>query len=75
MAKPIVDGIERDLQGQARVVRLSVMSEVGGQAALQYGVSGVPFVLIFDDQGQLVARSGGIPNREQIVAQVESLRQ
>ena len=75
MAKPIVDGIERDLQGQARVVRLSVLSEVGSQAAQRYGVFGVPTILVFDGQGHLVAKSAGIPNREQIVAQVSDLVQ
>lgn len=73
MAKPIVDGIERDLEGQAQVVRLSVTSEVGGRAAQRYGVRSVPTVLIFDREGNLIEQSAGIPNRKQVVGQVLGL--
>ena len=73
MAKPIVDGIERDLEGQAQVVRLSVMSAIGSRTAQRYGVRGVPTLIIFDGSGALVSRSTGIPNRENVVAQVLGL--
>jgi thioredoxin-related protein len=66
MAKPIVDGLEKDLQGQADVVRLSVLSELGRDVAMQYGVRAVPTFLIFDAQGTLIGRQVGFPNREQI---------
>jgi thioredoxin-related protein len=73
MAKPIVDGIERDLEGQARVVRLGVMSSLGSQAARQYNVRGVPTLIIFDGEGQPVGQSVGIPDRDAVVAQVKDL--
>jgi thioredoxin-like negative regulator of GroEL len=73
MAKPIVDGIEKDLEGRAKVVRLGVMSGVGSQAARRYGVRGVPTLLVFDGAGQVVDQSVGIPDREAIVARVERL--
>jgi len=73
MAKPIVDGIEKDLEGRAKVVRLGVMSEVGMQAARRYGVRGVPTLILFDGAGQLVEQSVGLPDREGVVAQVEKL--
>jgi thioredoxin-related protein len=73
MAKPIVDGIERDLEGRAQVVRLGVMSGLGSQAARQYNVRGVPTLVIFDGNGQPVGQSVGIPDREAVVAQVNSL--
>jgi thioredoxin-like negative regulator of GroEL len=73
MAKPIVDGIERDLEGQARVVRLSVMSDVGSRAAQRYGVRGVPTVLVFDGSGNLVEQRAGVPDRKQVVSQVMML--
>ena len=73
MAKPIVDGIERDLEGQARVIRLNVMDNVGSQLAQQYQVRGVPTLLIFDAEGDLVARSGGVPSRKNVVSQVADL--
>ena len=66
MAKPIVDGLERDLDGQARVVRLSVLSELGREVAQRYGVRGVPTFLIFDGQGELIERQVGFPDRNGI---------
>ena len=73
MAKPIVDGIERDLEGRASVIRLSVVSEVGSRAAQQYGVRGVPTLIIFDGNGQVIETSVGVPNRRSVVAQVIGL--
>jgi thioredoxin-related protein len=73
MAKPIVDGIEKDLEGRAKVVRLSVVSGVGSQAARRYGVRGVPTLLIFDGAGQMIEQSVGIPDRDSVVAKVERL--
>ena len=73
MAKPIVDGIERDLEGRARVVRIGVMSGLGSQTARQYNVRGVPTLIIFDGDGQPVGQSVGIPDRAAVVAQVNSL--
>jgi hypothetical protein len=73
MAKPIVDGIERELDGEASVVRLSVLSGVGGRAAQRYAVRGVPTLLVFDGTGQLVERSVGLPNRSSIVSSIRGL--
>jgi thiol-disulfide isomerase/thioredoxin len=66
LAKPIVDGLERDLEGQAKVVRLSVLSQLGQQIAQRYGVRGVPTFLIFSDQGELIERQIGFPDRDGI---------
>ena len=73
MAKPIVDGIERDLEGRAEVVRLSVTSRVGMDAARRYGVRGVPTLILFDGVGHAVEQNVGIPDRGSVVAQVEKL--
>ena len=73
MAKPIVDGIEKDVEGRAKVVRLGVMSSLGIDAARRYGVRGVPTLILFDGAGQVVEQSVGIPDRESVVAQVEKL--
>jgi thioredoxin-related protein len=70
MVKPIVDGLERELEGQARVVRLSVMSQMGREIARRYDVRGVPTFLVFDGQGELVGRQVGFPNRSEIRALV-----
>jgi thioredoxin-like negative regulator of GroEL len=73
MAKPIVDGIEKDLEGRATVVRLGVTSDLGIQAARRYGVRGVPTLVLFDGAGRPVDQSVGIPDRDRVVARVEEL--
>ena len=73
MAKPVVDGLEKKLEGKAEVVRLDVLSGVGQQAARQYGVRGVPSLVVVDGSGQAVLGQAGIPRPGQIVEQVEAL--
>ena len=66
MAKPLVDGLERELEGQARVVRLSILSGPGREMAHRHGIMGVPTFLIFDGQGNLIERQTGLPDRGKI---------
>ena len=66
-------GIEQDLGERATVVRLSVMSEIGRQAAVRYGVRSVPTLLIFDGAGTLVEHAAGIPSRGAVVQRVLAL--
>ena len=73
MAKPVVDGLERDLEGKAQVVRLSVTDGVGGQLAARYGVRGVPTMVLLDGDGEVVYAKAGSPNRNEITAAVEEL--
>jgi thioredoxin-related protein len=65
-----VDGLERDLEGQAQVARLSILSKVGREVAQRYGVSSVPTFLVFDGQGDMIGRHVGLPNRARIKALV-----
>lgn len=71
MAKPIVDGLEKKLDGKAEVIRLDLMSRVGQQAAARYGVRGVPALVVVDGNGQAVYGQAGIPHSGQIMEQVE----
>jgi thioredoxin-like negative regulator of GroEL len=73
VAKPVVDGLEKKLDGKADVVRLDVMSDVGQQAARQYGVRGVPALVVVDGTGQAVFGQAGIPRSGQVIEQVETL--
>lgn len=66
MAKPIVDGLERELEGQAQVVRLSILSGPGREMARRYSIRGMPTFLIFDGQGNLIERQVGLPDRGKI---------
>ena len=51
-----------------RVVRLSILSQAGQEAAQRYGVKGVPTFLVFDGQGNLIERQVGFPDRSKIKA-------
>jgi thioredoxin-like negative regulator of GroEL len=73
VAKPVVDGLEKKLDGKAEVVRLNVLSGVGQQAARQYGVRGVPALVVVDGSGQAVFGQAGIPRPGQVIEQVETL--
>ena len=70
VAKPIVDGIEKDLQGKARVVRLDLFSKVGREVASRYGVRAVPTILILDADAEVTYRHSGMPERHEVVAQI-----
>jgi len=72
-AKPVVDGLERDLEGQAEVLRVSVTSRVGAALAGRYGVRGVPALLVFDGTGQIVHTEIGAPDREAVEDTVTGL--
>ena len=65
-----MDGLERELEGQARIVRLSVLSQAGREVARRYGVMGLPTFLVFDSQGDLIGRDAGFPDRGKIKALV-----
>jgi thioredoxin-related protein len=73
LAKPVVDGIERELEGEAQVLRLSVMDGVGGHLAARYGARGVPTMVVLDGEGNVVYAKVGSPNRGEILAAVEGL--
>jgi thiol-disulfide isomerase/thioredoxin len=67
LAKPIVDGIEKDLSGRVDVIRLDVWSDIGRVAAQRYGVRGIPTLLVLDGAGQVQDTQVGIPDRKHTV--------
>ena len=58
-ARAVVDRLERDLEGEALVVRLNVLDAVGREVMQAYGVTLVPTFLVFDGAGNLIFRQGG----------------
>jgi thiol-disulfide isomerase/thioredoxin len=70
LAKPVVDRLEQELEGQAQVLRLSVMDDVGGQLAVRYGARGVPTFVLLNGMGEVVFQQGGMPDREAIKSAV-----
>ena len=75
MAKPVVDGIEQDLEGRAQVLRLGVMDSIGGELAMRYGVRGVPTLVVLNGAGEVVLKQAGVLDRAAVVAAVEALGQ
>jgi thioredoxin-related protein len=73
LAKPVVDRLERELQGQAQVLRLNVMDDVGGALAMRYGVRGVPTFVLLDGAGKVALTQAGMLSRAEITAAVEKL--
>ena len=73
MAKPVVDGLEQDLEGQAQVLRLGVMDDVGGELAMRYGVRGVPTLVVLNGAGAVVLKQTGMLDRAAVVVTVEEL--
>jgi hypothetical protein len=68
-----VNGIEKDLQGRAKVVRLNLLSKVGRQIARSCGVTVVPTTIVFDSAGGVRYRHEGLPNRQRVVQEVAAL--
>ena len=54
-----MDRLERDLGGQASVIRLNVREPAGRDVMKAYGVYLVPTFLVFDGAGNLLLRQGG----------------
>ena len=73
MAKPIVDGLEKDLAGKADVVRLNVFSSIGQQAAAHFGVRGMPTLIVVDGQGQVMLTQLGLVRPSAVHDQIELL--
>ena len=67
MAKPIVDGIAKDLHDRIEVIRLDVWSDIGRAAAQRYGVRGIPTLLVLDGAGQVQDVQVGVPDRKHTV--------
>jgi thioredoxin-related protein len=70
-----VDGIERDLEGKAQVLRLTVGGGVGRELAERYVVRSIPTLVVLDGNGHVVLKQAGPPIREEILAAVEQLGQ
>jgi thioredoxin-like negative regulator of GroEL len=71
VAKPVVDGIERDLKGTAEVVRIDLLSPVGREAAARFGVQGIPALVIVDG-GRVIYSHMGMPNRSEVVSKLRA---
>ena len=66
-AKPVVDGLEREFEGDAFVVRVELSSGPGKEIGRRYDIDTVPSFVVFDHDGNIVFRrngSAGVPLKE-----------
>jgi len=68
-----VDRLERELQGQAQVLRLSAASPVGRVLVARYGVRGVPTFLLFDGSGKMIHYQVGRLDGDRIKTEIANL--
>jgi hypothetical protein len=61
------------LDGRVPVIRLSVVSDVGRQAAARFGVRGLPTFVILGSDGAEASRHVGLPSRDRLVEEALSL--
>ncbi|MYB77215.1 MAG: hypothetical protein F4X83_08995 [Chloroflexi bacterium] len=67
MARPIVDGVERDLGDAVRVIRLNRHTPAGRAITARLGLHLVPSFVVFDGQGEVRLRKDGIVIKQQPV--------
>ena len=73
MAKPVVDGLERDLGARMRVAHIDVESDDGRRLASRHRIRGVPAFLLFDTRGEVILRQvGGRPNPDEVRKRLEA---
>lgn len=68
-----MDRLERDLEGEVRVLRLNVFGSVGRQLAARYGVRGVPTFLLFDGDGEMIHAQVGRLDANRVKSEVDAL--
>ncbi len=68
--KPKVDQLERDLAGQATVLRLNVKDNVGLALASRWGVVGIPTFFVVNGAGDVVYTRAGAPDIEYLKAAI-----
>ncbi len=73
MAKPVVDRLERDLEGTAKVLKLSAWSSVGKELGARYGVRGVPTFLLFDGSGEMIHYQVGRLDAERVKVEIDMM--
>jgi hypothetical protein len=73
VAKPIVDGLERETGDRVQVLRLSILSPVGRTAASAYAVRAVPTLVLFDADGEMVYYQVGSPDKDAIRQEIDKL--
>lgn len=68
----MVDGLERELGGRAKVVRLNVAEPAGSEAQARFQTTKVPAIIVLDTNGAERYRTEGkLPRRRAILDAVD----
>ncbi len=65
-AKPVVNGIDKQLEGRVRIVRFDVARANGKKVAAKVGLDMVPTFIAYDSEGIERWRTQGTPNRVEL---------
>ena len=65
---PILDEVAKAVDGKAKIVKVNTDENIA--LAHQYGVSSIPFLVVFKD-GQPVDQSVGVKQKAELVAMLE----
>lgn len=71
MLKPVVEKLQKDLQG--KVVFLTLDIDHNQELAAKYRVNLIPTLIIYDKKGQLKDLSTGYQSEEQIIGKLKKL--
>ena len=66
VSKRLVDGLERDLEGQATVLRVSADEDVGRAVVRRYGLGLLPTFVVFTADGRERYRESGMPDVDRL---------
>ena len=73
VARPVVDGIERELEGRVTVYRLNIASAAGRQLASRYGIRLLPTLLVLDGEGRPVLQQVGRISKDVVLSAVSTV--
>ena len=66
---PILDEVATDLAGRATIAKVNTDENM--ELAQKYGVSSIPFMVVFKD-GQAVAQTVGVKPKGELISMIES---
>ncbi len=69
--KPIVDGLEQELQGRVLFIRINVQEQAGRELATLYNFQYTPTFIYFDAQGNEVWREVGRLDTQRVRESIE----
>jgi hypothetical protein len=72
-AKPVVDGLDKQLAGRVRIVRVDINSANGKKIAIKVGLDMVPTFIGYDGDGVERWRMNRVPNRAELWRRLISL--